>query len=392
MSNRGGGKRFYAVAIGRAPGVYDTPAEADAQVLHYSGALHQRFKNFKSADAFVRSRGAGGAGVSVGGSSIGGRSLGGGRSIGGRSVGGGRSVSGRSVSGRSVSGRSVSGRSVRGRSVGGRSVGGRSIGSRSSGRGRKRGRRATSGGYYAVAIGHHPGVYDTWAEAAEQVLRYSGALFKKFSTFESADEFVRSRGVSGDGGRSVGDRTDHESDDDGYYDQGAQRRFPPKAFSEHGPAPRRFVLRFDGGARSNPGPAGGGTVITDSSTGATLYRGSAYFGDPVTNNEAEYRALLAGLRTAIAMGITVLDIEGDSELVVRQVTGRCATSKRALQELRMAAVDLLARFTSHTLTFIRRKHNSTADGLANVAMHERRDSMWCDAKASRAAGLTPVYH
>ena len=60
---------------------------------------------------------------------------------------------------------------------------------------------------------------------------------------------------------------------------------------------REFIVEADGGSRGNPGPAGYGAVVLDAATGETLVEAAEYIG-VATNNVAEYRGLLAGLRAA----------------------------------------------------------------------------------------------
>lgn len=51
--------------------------------------------------------------------------------------------------------------------------------------------------FYGVAVGHHPGVYEEWADAKEQIEGMKGPKYKKFTTREEAEEFVK------DGGRTT---------------------------------------------------------------------------------------------------------------------------------------------------------------------------------------------
>ena len=60
---------------------------------------------------------------------------------------------------------------------------------------------------------------------------------------------------------------------------------------------REFIVEADGGSRGNPGPAGYGSVVLDAVTGETLVEAAEYIG-VATNNVAEYRGLIAGLKAA----------------------------------------------------------------------------------------------
>ncbi|HEV7628777.1 MAG TPA: reverse transcriptase-like protein, partial [Streptomyces sp.] len=82
---------------------------------------------------------------------------------------------------------------------------------------------------------------------------------------------------------------------------------------------RSFIVEADGGSRGNPGPAGYGAAVRDARTGEVL-RETAEFIGIATNNVAEYRGLLAGLRAARELDpdASVL-VRMDSKLVVEQM-------------------------------------------------------------------------
>jgi ribonuclease HI len=82
---------------------------------------------------------------------------------------------------------------------------------------------------------------------------------------------------------------------------------------------RQGVLRSDGGARGNPGPAGAGFVIEEG--GEIVCRGGRFLGE-CTNNVAEYEALLWGLENALGLGIDSIVVYADSELLVKQLNGQ----------------------------------------------------------------------
>jgi ribonuclease HI len=126
------------------------------------------------------------------------------------------------------------------------------------------------------------------------------------------------------------------------------------------------ILRTDGGARGNPGPAGIGVVLLSSDETVI-----AEIAEPIgvaTNNVAEYRALIAGLELARARGVTDVTCQVDSELVVAQLQGRWKIRSDRLRHLAARAGSLLARFESARLTHVRRELNARADELANEAM------------------------
>jgi probable phosphoglycerate mutase len=87
-----------------------------------------------------------------------------------------------------------------------------------------------------------------------------------------------------------------------------------------------------------------------------------------TNNVAEYGGLIAGLKAALELGATHVDIRMDSKLVIEQVTGRWQVKNEGLKPLAKEAVQLLSRFPSKSATWIPREQNKHADRLANEAM------------------------
>jgi ribonuclease HI len=129
------------------------------------------------------------------------------------------------------------------------------------------------------------------------------------------------------------------------------------------------TLRTDGGARGNPGPGGAGFVLEDES-GATVRSGGRFLGC-VTNNNAEYEALIWGLETALDEGVRRLRVCADSELVVKQVNGLYRVKNEGLRPLWAKARSLIGRFESVEVVHVRREQNAAADDLANQAMDIR---------------------
>jgi ribonuclease HI len=127
-------------------------------------------------------------------------------------------------------------------------------------------------------------------------------------------------------------------------------------------------LFTDGAARGNPGPAGIGVVIEDDQ-GMRLQGRSGYIGT-ATNNQAEYRALIEGLRTVVQWKPERLEVYLDSQLVVEQLNGRWRIKERTLQELCRQAQELLRTFPSVVVQHIERAKNRGADGLANRGIDE----------------------
>ncbi|MFI1535796.1 bifunctional RNase H/acid phosphatase [Streptomyces anandii] len=130
---------------------------------------------------------------------------------------------------------------------------------------------------------------------------------------------------------------------------------------------REFIVEADGGSRGNPGPAGYGAVVLDAATGEPLTEAAEYLG-VVTNNVAEYRGLLAGLRAAHALDPgAAVHVRMDSKLVVEQMSGRW---KIKHPDLRPLATEAARVFPPERVTYewIPRARNKHADRLANEAM------------------------
>jgi ribonuclease HI len=128
----------------------------------------------------------------------------------------------------------------------------------------------------------------------------------------------------------------------------------------------RMAISADGASRGNPGSAAIGAIIKDEQ-GGLIARLSRRIGK-ATNNQAEYQAVIAALREAIRLGARKVDITLDSELVVRQLSGRYRVKNAALKILYQEAQELLARLETVTIRHVPRAQNSEADRLANMAL------------------------
>jgi ribonuclease HI/mannose-6-phosphate isomerase-like protein (cupin superfamily) len=122
----------------------------------------------------------------------------------------------------------------------------------------------------------------------------------------------------------------------------------------------------DGGARGNPGPAGIGAVLL-SPDGATLEEISEYIGR-ATNNQAEYRAVVAVLEAARRHRVDALRLCLDSELIVHQLNGRYRLRNEALRPHYERAKALIRGFKAFRVQHVPREANRRADGLVNRAI------------------------
>jgi ribonuclease HI len=125
-------------------------------------------------------------------------------------------------------------------------------------------------------------------------------------------------------------------------------------------------LYFDGCSKGNPGKAGIGAVIYMEDE--ELWCKSKYIGDKLTNNYAEYSALIMGLKQAIEMQITNLLVYGDSLLVINQMNKLYKVKSKELLSLYNQILELTQYFTNIEFKHIYRTHNKRADALCNECL------------------------
>lgn len=131
---------------------------------------------------------------------------------------------------------------------------------------------------------------------------------------------------------------------------------------------RAVILRIDGGSRGNPGPGAIGVVMEDK-TGRVLATLGRVIG-VVTNNVAEYEALLAGLRLAREAGADEVEVRADSELLVKQMRGEYAVRNDGLKPLHQEAQKMAGRFRRFAIRHVPREENMAADAVVNKALDE----------------------
>jgi ribonuclease HI len=129
------------------------------------------------------------------------------------------------------------------------------------------------------------------------------------------------------------------------------------------------VAHVDGGARSNPGPAGFGVVIEDRH-GTRIAEFSRYLGHR-TNNFAEYSGLIAALTYVLEHKHSALRVLSDSELMVRQMNGVYKVRSPELRPLYEEAKRLSRQLQWFRIEHVRREQNAEADRLANEAMDRK---------------------
>ena len=128
----------------------------------------------------------------------------------------------------------------------------------------------------------------------------------------------------------------------------------------------KVTIFTDGASKNNPGPSAIGAVIKDQQ-GQTIARISQGIGHS-TNNQAEYKAIIAALEEAIRLGARQVNLNSDSELIVRQLKGKYRVKKAALKPLYQQVKQLQSRLESFTINHIPREQNREADNLANAAL------------------------
>jgi len=132
----------------------------------------------------------------------------------------------------------------------------------------------------------------------------------------------------------------------------------------------KVIVHVDGGARGNPGPAAAACVIS-SPEGEVLSEHAQLLGT-VTNNVAEYRALLLGLQQARELGADEIEVIGDSELIAKQVNGLYKVKHAAMKPLHREATAALEQFERWSIRTVPRAQNAHADALVNAALDQAR--------------------
>lgn len=137
---------------------------------------------------------------------------------------------------------------------------------------------------------------------------------------------------------------------------------------------RAFVIRTDGAARGNPGPASAGAALFDAGRpdardprarpDATI---SEFLGVQ-TNNVAEYTGVVRALELAHELGAVEVHLLLDSKLIVEQLSGRWRVKDAKLIPLWSTARGRLATFRRWTAVHVPRSQNTVADALANEAI------------------------
>lgn len=138
-------------------------------------------------------------------------------------------------------------------------------------------------------------------------------------------------------------------------------------------------MHTDGGSRGNPGKAAIGVVVCNAQ-GQTVKEYGEYLGDNITNNEAEYSAVIFALKKAKALygkgAVKVMDVEvrADSELLVKQMNGQYKVQEPKIQLLFVAVWNLKIEFGNVSFVSVPREQNKEADRLVNEALDQKEQT------------------
>ena len=139
---------------------------------------------------------------------------------------------------------------------------------------------------------------------------------------------------------------------------------------------KKIIIYTDGGSRGNPGPAAIGVFICNE-RGQDVNRYSQYLGDNLTNNQAEYQAVIFALKKFKALfgkklaSSSEIEIRSDSELLVKQLNSQYKVLDSKIQPLFLEIWNLKFDFQKIRFKLISREKNKEADKLVNQALDEK---------------------
>ncbi|MEN8613865.1 ribonuclease HI family protein [Dehalogenimonas sp. THU2] len=129
-----------------------------------------------------------------------------------------------------------------------------------------------------------------------------------------------------------------------------------------------LIANTDGACRGNPGASALG-VLLRTPTGQVVKEICRPLGS-MTNNQAEYHAVICALEEALKLGATELSLNADSELVVKQLNGQYRVKNPGLAPLYARVKALEPKFKSVKYRYVPRERNREADALANKALDD----------------------
>jgi len=129
---------------------------------------------------------------------------------------------------------------------------------------------------------------------------------------------------------------------------------------------KKLVIHTDGVSKGNPGQASIGIIIRDEKGGMVASISQSI--GRATNNQAEYRAIIAALEEALPLNADEIELNSDSELVVKQVKGQYRVRKETLRPLYQQVKQLQGNLKGFKIKHVPRQQNREADKLANAAL------------------------
>jgi len=142
---------------------------------------------------------------------------------------------------------------------------------------------------------------------------------------------------------------------------------------------KKIIIYTDGGSRGNPGQAAAGVVFCNEK-GQNIKKYSEYLGNNMTNNEAEYGAVIFALKKFKAVfgkklaKNSEIEIKSDSELLVKQLNGKYKILDSKIQPLFLEIWNLRFDFQKVKFKSIRREKNTEADKLVNEALDAQKSA------------------
>lgn len=151
--------------------------------------------------------------------------------------------------------------------------------------------------------------------------------------------------------------------------------------------PSKVYVEADGGSRGNPGPAAYGALLRDATTGKVIAEAAESIG-VATNNVAEYRGLVAGLRLLQEVAPEAeIEVRMDSKLVIEQMSGRWKIKHPDMKPLALQAMRLAP--PNVTWTWVPRARNSAADALLNSVL-DGGETIWRTSAAETSSSTEDV--
>ncbi|XP_068501659.1 uncharacterized protein [Phaseolus vulgaris] len=233
--------------------------------------------------------------------------------------------------------------------------------------------------FYVVRKGDVVGIYKSFSDIqslfASSVSSDSLSIYKGYSLPQETEEYLISQGLKGApysiSAASVNEDLFGRLHACPYQDPySAGRTLGVSSLSRKQGAIQldtsfSCTLHFDGASKGNPGPAGAGAILRDESKVYRLREGVGI----QTNNVAEYRSLILGLKHALKKGYKHIVVQGDSLLVCNQIQGLWKIKNPNMASLCTEAKELKNRFLSFKISHVLREYNSEADAQANLAVN-----------------------